>query len=382
MKIGLVFGSRNTEHDVSIVTARVVANALNEGGYGIVLFYITRDGKWYLNENWNIFEGFDGSDLSGWRECSFSSSTLGQPVLVKDENDWVSYGEKIDCFFPTVHGMYGEDGTLQGVFEMANVPYTGANVLGAALGLDKVVQKNVLKSFGVPMVKYTSFTQEVYDNDSSALLEQIKNNFSLPIFIKPARLGSSIGITKVKDIDSLKFAIELALQFDTKILVEQGVDNPKEINVALLGNNKPMVSKTEEPLSAEDFLTFQEKYISGGGTIKQAVADKVKVPADIPAEVEKEILEISEVIYRELEGRGISRIDFLYDRNTQQFYFNEINSFPGTMQVGLWKKSGFEPSEVAKVLVDSAMELWKQKNSLKKVFKSSILKQSGGVKKY
>jgi D-alanine-D-alanine ligase len=360
----------------------VVANALHEAGHDILLIYINRAGLWYLNPDWQDMADFTGQDLAGWTQCALLPSTQDQPLLVRQDEQWQAAEFDVDCYLPTIHGMYGEDGTLQGVFELANVPYTGVDVLGAALGVDKAVQKELLKAYDVPLLDYCVLHKHRYQADQETELDKIQAQFSLPLFVKPARLGSSIGISQVTDFDSLQFALELAFTFDNKVIIEEGVQELKEINVALLGNHELIVSKTEEPLTAEQFLTFTEKYITGGGTIKQAVGDKVKVPAEIPEQVEQQVLHLARTVFSALQGRGISRIDFIYDLERDQVYFNEINSFPGTMQVGLWKKSGLEPSQVVDKLLTSAQESWQAKNNLKRTFESSILEKSGGVKKY
>jgi len=379
MNIAVIFGSRSTEHDVSIISGLTVVKELHKlSEHTVEIIYISKEGTWEIGGNLNNIEYFRKNEAKG-KEIQLLF-TKDKKFTVKEKG---LFGKThiFDLVMPITHGMNGEDGTLQGLLEMTGVPYTGSKVLGSALGMDKIAMKDILSSHKLPQVKYVSFYRNDWQLQPDDVSQHILQSLQFPIFIKPANLGSSIGITRATDKESLEQAIEVACYYDSRVICEEGVEDLQEINCAVRGNStEQKASLLEEPVTFQDFLTFEEKYINSGGTM-QGIKSKVKIPAQLPNEkMTEEIQEAAKQVFKVLNCSGIARIDFLVDKQKKCFYVNEINTIPGSLQNHLWKESGISFSQLLEDFIENALDSQREKEKNSFAFQSNIL-QKGEMKK-
>jgi len=273
-----------------------------------------------------------------------------------------------------MHGAFGEDGRIQGMLDFLGIPYTGSGVLGSAIGMDKVLTKDILVRLGYKVTPYFWFFSDDFKNVSKEILSRIEGKLKYPLFVKPACAGSSIGVTKAESKQTLTSAIKKIINLDQKILVEEEIKDAVDINCAVLGGLKPLVSVCEQPLSEDGFLSFSEKYLKGGK--KQGMAGLARiVPAPIPEKASKKIQEIAKDFFKEIGGWGMARMDFLYQRKTGKIYPNEINTIPGSLAYYLWQASGINPSDLIDRMIDLSLERNKIESSQDFVHQSRILDQ-------
>lgn len=380
MRIAVFFGGKNPEHDVSIITGQLIIKGLKDLGHMAYPIYISKEGKWYLNEKMDSVEFFKNKP-----------SNLGTEVMVdfaKNQDGSVNFKTKgffaksyqVDLAFPAIHGQNGEDGTIQGLFELLNIPYVGCNVVTSAIAMDKVLTKLFYQRFNFPTTKFIYFNKSEWESKKDSLITEIKSNLTWPVFVKPSRLGSSIGMTKVKAEEDLDFAIEVALHYDSKVLVEESVEDLMDITVALIGNKDPKVSSIQESSFSKDFFNYEDKYLNDGGAQLGNAQKSIIIPARLDEKTTKEIQHMAKDIYLVLEATGIARVDFLYNKTFKKFYANEINTLPGTLYHHLWKESGINLNELLSLLIEYAVEVNKEKESLTYVFESSILEKSSSNK--
>ncbi len=386
LNVAVVFGGKNVEHDVSIVSAQIVMENLRKlDKYNILPIYVDKYGNFQYHDSlqqMDTFKDCQGCDFKDFGGYAVELDAKAKGLKFTKKGGMFGGGKilEIDVLFPVMHGMNGEDGTIQGMAELLNCPVTGCGVLGSALGMDKVLMKDIWKANDVPMVKYQWFMRKEWGEKPEEVYDRIEKDLKYPIFVKPANLGSSIGISKAKNRKELGFAIEVAAHYDRKIIVEEGVENLVEINCALLGNDEPVPSLLEQPASYEDFLTFEEKYINEGGTMK-GIESKVKIPAELDEKMTKEIQDMAVKVFKVLDCSGTSRVDFLVDKDTNKFYANEINTIPGSLQLHLWEPSGVSGEEMVDRLIQLAIEKYEEKQSFMTLFDSDILKKAtGGMK--
>jgi D-alanine-D-alanine ligase len=376
--IGVIFGGVTCEHDVSIVSGLQLIENANKSKYEIVPIYIHSDGKWYTGEKLldaNMYKDFEKYEKE-LKKVIIPPSEKG--LLIFEKGLFAKNTFKaLDVVIPAMHGMNGEDGTLQGLLELANIPYTSSSVLGASVGMDKILMKKVFEAHEIPVLPYTYFIRSDWEDDREKVLNDIETKLAkYPLFVKPSNLGSSIGISKAKDREGLIHAIEVAVNYDERILVEVGVESLREINCSALGiKNKVETSVCEEPVSWQEFLTFEEKYLRGGKNSKQSGMESMdrKIPANLPEEQTKEIEEISKNVFKALNSKGVVRIDFIIDKSTNKVYVNEINTIPGSFAFYLWTPKGMEYSELIDKLVEIALEANAEKNKNNYSFKSDII---------
>lgn len=353
LTVGVLFGGRSGEHDVSLCSAASVVSALDPKKYNVIAIGIDRDGKWYPQERPVIVDDKDFGRIlkldkkGSWFVNHFENGN--KLVLYNfDDNKKIS----VDVVFPAVHGTYCEDGTLQGLLELAMVPYVGADSAGSSIGIDKDVSKRLLRDSGIPVVPWETLFIEDWNRDHKEIIEKINANFSLPLFVKPARTGSSVGVKKVKDRSELDEAIRFAFQFDGKILVEKGID-AREIECSVLGNRDPKASALGEVISRHEFYSYESKYIDPDGA-------ELVIPASIDQGTSDRIRSAAVQGYRALCCSGMARVDFFLDKKTEQFYLNEINTIPGftsiSMYPKLWAYSGMEYSKLIDALIELAIE--------------------------
>ena len=378
--IAVIFGGKSAEHDVSIITAHVpVLDALKAAGnFDIWPVYITKAGKWYADKAM--------ATLAFFRQGDFERALARKKqVRLSFENGlelvWPGLREKkekIDVVFPAMHGTYGEDGSLMGLLRMAQVPFVGCDMAASAVAMDKAFTKQVLFAEGVPVAPFVWFTKTDWGQSKKAILERIAK-LKYPLFVKPVHLGSSIGITKIKDASGLENAIEVAFHYDGKVLVEESVENLIEVTLPIMGNETLQFASVERPLNKTEFFDFRDKYLSGrkGGG---ANSEYSEIPAQIGEELTKQVQELGEQTYRALGCSGIARIDFLIDSATKKIFVNEVNTLPGSLYHHNWKKSGVSGVELVTKLIALAEERFSAGQNLTHTFSSDILQKVGGPK--
>jgi len=378
--VAVIFGSRSSEHDVSIITALVSIIGPLEltGKYNVVPVYITKDGVWYSDPRLSDVELYSSGKIDSYLTklkpvtISFGKGlTLVQPGLRAKEI-------KIDLVFPATHGTYGEDGSLMGVLEMANVAYVGCDMVAGAICMDKVLARDVAKVAGVKMNKYQWFYAHDFEANKEQVLKQL-DNLKYPLFVKPVHLGSSIAITKVANKQELVNAIEVAIFYDNKVIVEEAVNNLVEVTIPLIGNDEILAANVEEPDQGDKFFDFETKYMRQG---KSKSNDSSKgaqgyshIPARISDEMTKQSIEIAKQVYRAIGCSGITRVDLLIDSKTKDIYFNEANPLPGSLSIHNWKTVGISNIELVEKLIGYANDKFEQKQKLNTTFATNFLKQ-------
>jgi len=362
-KIGVLYGGRSGEHDVSLCSAASVVSALNSSKYEIIAIGIDRDGKWYVQDKPEIVGHKDfGKVLSlkkhgTWLVNHFEQGN--QLHLYNMENS----GEKVavDIVFPVLHGTFCEDGTLQGLLELAMVPYVGADVIGSAVGMDKDVAKRLLHEAGIPVVPSLTVNFQQWRNNQKSIMESAIDKMGLPLFIKPVCTGSSVGVKKVKEKTLFPEAVDYALQFDTRVIIEKAIDC-REIECAVLGNEDPAASVLGEIIPMHEFYSYEAKYIDPNGAIP-------KIPAQIEPALAAAIRKMAVAGYLALGCSSMARVDFFLDKKTSEFYLNEINTLPGftsiSMYPKLWEATGLKYSDLLETLIELAQDRHKRKMAIK-----------------
>ncbi|MBN1564017.1 MAG: D-alanine--D-alanine ligase, partial [Anaerolineae bacterium] len=375
--VGVIFGSRTVEHDVSIVTAQQVMQALSPQKYEIVPVYITRDGKWITGDALRDLKNFQNDNLTelmGIKETSLAPDTqyrglITPPIAGRFGKNQV---QKLDVVFPVLHGTHGEDGTLQGLLELADLPYVGAGVMAAAVSRDKGMLKAVLSYHGIPVIKHVMIARHEWIANANAVLERIASTLTYPVFVKPATLGSSVGVARAADADQARNYINVAANFDRRILVENAVEGAIEINCAVLGNTEIKPSVLEQPISLEEFLTYEEKYMRTEGPAGMKGADR-KIPAPISDELTQRIQQMAVEAFKAVDGRGTARVDFLVREDADEVYLNEINMIPGSLAFYLWQESGMTAGEVVDRLIELAFDAHAEKRKTMYNYKTNLL---------
>lgn len=365
--VAVIFGGRSVEHDVSIVTASQVMRALDRDRFEVAPVYVSREGSWYGGEPLLDLASFDGDVTAsdGVYPLLLSPDRrhhglLLQPLAGRFRRSRL---QRIDVVFPAIHGTHGEDGTLQGLLEMADVPYVGCLTLGSALANDKISARALLEQQGIPLVPALHFHRQQWRDDPESTLARIRDQFDWPVFVKPATAGSSIGIGRADNESLLRASIDVATHFDRRILVEQGVTGHVEINCSVLGNSPNLrASALEQPLTWDEFLTYEEKYLHGPEGMKSA--GRI-IPAPLDEGLTRRIQDLALRAFRAIDGHGIARIDFFVKPETDEIWLGEINTMPGSLAAWLWQESGLSFSELLDELVDlaQAASIEKRRNS-------------------
>ena len=378
--IGVFFGSRSPEHDVSILTGQLIISGLKKCGYNVIPVYIDKKGKWYSDPKLASMKFFTQNQvdldkkLEGFN-IDFNKST---GKMVK-QSGFLKSNTVFDIAFPAFHGQNGEDGTFQGLCEILNVPYVGCDVTSSAITMDKVLTKMIYNANNIPTVDFVSLNLNEWRLDKKSVLQKIKS-LSLPVIIKPARLGSSIGISKAKNQKELEFGIEVALHYDEKVIVEKAVEDLMDVTCCLIGNDDPTPSLLQESVFSSGFFSYEDKYLKGGGAQTGKATQSIIIPARLDKKTTKEIQKAAKKAYKIIGCSGIARVDFLYDKKTKKWYANEINTLPGTLYHHLWKKTGIEFEDLLKKLISFAEEKYQKKKQITYTFNSNILTQASSNK--
>jgi len=391
-KVAVVFGGRSVEHEVSIMTAMQVFENINRDKYEVIPVYIDKIGRWFVDKRLEKLENFKNLKLEDIKapEYFFGASPSIKALTPRSA---FKFFTKIsaDIYFPVIHGTFGEDGTLQGLFEMTDVPYVGSGVTGSAVGMDKIIQKSVFKDNGFPVVKYIWFSKSEWENNKIKIIQNIERTLGYPVFVKPANLGSSVAISKAEGLKELENAINIASYFDRRIIVEEGKENIIEINCSVLGNNSLTASVCEQPLKTQNVLTYEDKYLKGGKTKGMAGLSRL-VPAPISEELTKKIQEMAKNAFKAVDASGVARIDFLVDpvknnisngvdEKNNNVWINEINTLPGSLSFYLWGESGIDFGGLIDRLIDLGFERHKERQELTFSYDSDLLsKTSEGAK--
>lgn len=383
--IGVFFGSRSTEHDISIITGELIISGLKGLDYNVVPVYITREGDLMIDESLSKLTAFTDpknkvEEKTGFKQYFLDlENSRGKMVLKKKGLGGKSI--TIELAFPAFHGAYGEDGTIQGLFEMFDIPYVGCGVTASAIAMDKALTKQMCEINNIPTTKYKVFTKKEWDDDKANIIAEIKK-LKWPVFVKPVHLGSSIGIAKIKDGDdkNLENKIEVALYYDDKVLVEEGVENLMDVTCCIIGNDELVASKLQESVFQAELFDFEEKYLKDGGAQLGKSESGLKIPARLDGGMTKKIQDLAEKVYTSIGCSGIARVDFLLDKKTNEVFANEINPLPGTLYHHLWKESGLDLPELLKKLIQYAKEKHESKKDLAHSFKSTLLSSLNSTK--
>lgn len=377
--VAVIFGSRSMEHGVSILTASQAIGALDRAKYDVVAVYISEAGAWLASDHIDDVSRFKGLPLDpseferAFRRHARPAAIPPDPTVGGLMNLEPAGGllkrrserTRVDVALLALHGSHGEDGSVQGLLELAGIPYTGSGVLGSALGMDKIAMKEVWQARGLPIVAYGALTRGRWQEAREGELDRVESRLHYPMFVKPSSLGSSIGISRAVNREDLGFAIDVAAAYDRRLIVEQGLEDGIDINCSVLGNDELTVSVCERPVVRSGFLTYDDKYLHGkagkqaGGQGMEGMARQL--PADIPAEQAARVQELAQQAYRALDCSGLARVDTLV-RPNGEVYLNEINTLPGSLASYLWEASGLSYPQLLDRLIDLAVERQREKD--------------------
>lgn len=391
IRVGVFFGGKSVEHEVSVISGLQAYNAFDKDKYEPIAIYITKDNELYTGEA--------VSDISNYRNIPelLKKSTRVFFMCEQGKMELIQYPAKkfgnsvvaqIDVAFPVVHGANVEDGCLQGFLRHYNIPFAGCDVMASAVTMDKYVMKTVLKDNDIPVLDCVTLNISEYQADETAALKKVESRIAYPVIVKPVNLGSSVGIRVAKERDQLREALEYAFTFGAKVLVERAIMNLREINCAVLGDyEEAEASECEEPISSDEILSYEDKYVAGSKTGSEGMRTaKRELPADLPPERREEIRQLAVKTFQVLNCNGVSRIDFMIDKDTDQVYVNEINPIPGSLAFYLWEALGKPYAELLDDMVKLALKREREEKNMMTSFDSNILQSANltgakGVKK-
>ena len=368
LRIGVLFGGRSGEHEVSLRSARSVMAALDRDRYEIVPIGITKEGRWVATDVDALVSGLVAGDA---RSATLLPEPADASLMAVDHAPGdpaassISVMTTLDVVFPVLHGPYGEDGTVQGLLELAGVPFVGAGVVGSAVGMDKAIFKQVMIAAGLPVLPWVLCTRNQWRREPDAVIAAVESALPYPVFTKPANLGSSVGISKCRDRDELRVGLDEAARFDRRLVVEQGIHRARELEVAVLGNDEPVASVVGEVRPHHEFYNYVAKYMVEPGSEDEA---ELIIPAELVPGQAETIRELAVRAYKAIDCAGLGRVDLLLDDRTGQIYLNEINTIPGfttiSMYPKLWEATGLSYGELLDRLVDLALERHQEKADL------------------
>ena len=391
-QLGVIFGSRSCEREVAIISAVQLMNAVDTEKYDVIPVYIDEKGAWYTGSALRKIETFQhfSSDMAGVEQVSLDM-TAGSGALMADRPGKGLFGHptrvlaaRLQVCVIVMHGLHGEDGTLQGMLELADLPYTSTGVAGSAIGMDKIMMKQFFKGADLPVLPGTWYTRSGWEKGKDDILADVEDKLGYPVFVKPANLGSSIGVSRADNREGLIEALDLAFDYDRRVLVEKGLDKPLELNCSVLGyDDDVQASPIEMPvLSAGDnMLDFSEKYLRNGGSKGMASLQRL-LPAPIEDSLRDEIQRLSCEIFRMLDCKGVVRIDYMFDRASEKLFITEINTIPGSLAFYLWENAGVKYKQLIDRMVQCALRAREDKNMCNYAFTSNILSsvKLGGTK--
>lgn len=362
-RVGIIFGGRSVEHEISIITAYQVIEAIDKEKFKPIPIYITKDGKWITGKELSSISSFKATFPSIKGREAFISPVAKDGLIIPG---LFLKRQAIDIAFPLIHGTYGEDGTLQGLLELSDIPYVGSPVLGSSLCMDKVASKMLFKSLGFPLVPWLWFERRAWRENQDKIIKEIEEKLSFPLIVKPSNLGSSIGINICNTADELSFAFDVCFEYAEMAIVEKALSDIREINCAILGDYEVIPSLCEEVFKGEKFLTYEEKYKKGKGM--QALGRKI--PAPLPDELTKKIQDMAISSFKAFRLKGIARIDFLL--KDDEIYINEINTIPGSLSFYLFEPLEISFKELITRIIDIGFEAYRNKKETKYSYDLSI----------
>ncbi|OGE29585.1 hypothetical protein A2867_00285 [Candidatus Daviesbacteria bacterium RIFCSPHIGHO2_01_FULL_40_11] len=385
LKIGLFFGGRSVEHEISVLTALQAFENIDQSRYEIIPVYVSKKGDFYTNLKF--------LDLKNYKDVDSLLLSSTKITLGRKENrgGFLRQGlfgkfVSLDVAFLSFHGSFGEDGCMQGLLEMYQIPYTGFNTLASGITMDKAISKAVFKELGLPVCNYIALRRIDFLKNPQKILEQAKRVLKFPMYVKPATIGSSIGVNSAKDEDSLNFALEVAFTYSEKALIEESFEDTIEVNCSALGYEEVRASVCEMPVATSQVLSFSDKYQKGGGKgskgMGMASLSRI-IPAPISEKLTQEIKEATIKVFKALDGCGVARIDYFVDKKKEKFWINEINTPPGSFAFYLWEKSGVKFSKLLDMLIEFALKRAENQSKTQYTFESGLLSsmaQKGGVK--
>lgn len=373
--IGVFFGGKSVEHEVSIISALQVVENLDKEKYDIIPIYISKDNKFYSSEFLSDINRYkDLDEIVRLSDEVYFTHENGSLLVNKKDGLLKKVLFKIDIVFPVVHGLNVEDGTLEGFLEMYNIPYVGCDVCSSAVGMNKIIFKKVLESSNIPVVEYDTLNISEFEQDSKKAFEKIKDKLSLPIIVKPANLGSSVGIEIIKDEKEFVPKMQQVFEFCENVLIERCITNLREINCSVVGDfSSQEVSVLEEPIKEDEILSYKDKYLGNGkggklskmGGKSSGMASLTrKIPAQLDKDQEDEIYNLAKNTFKLLNCEGISRIDFILDGDNNEIYVNEINTIPGSLSFYLWEPKGVKFSELLDKAIRIAIKRQERRNKI------------------
>jgi len=370
IRVGIIFGGRSGEHEVSFCSASSIIKAIDKDKYTVVPIGITKEGRWISPQDSEL--ALQSGKIDGKNTVILLNDSFSKSLVCIDNNqklDKSSALEKLDVIFPVLHGPYGEDGTVQGLLELANIPYVGAGVAASAISMDKDLMKIIFQQEGLPILKWMTIKRKEWQKDKEKILSLVQDEFEYPLFVKPTNLGSSVGITKVHKKEELEEAIDLASSYDRKILIEEGLEEIREIECSVLGNDEPQASVVGEVRPAGEFYDYDSKYID-----KET---QLIIPADLPDRVSQKVQEIALRAFKAVDAAGMARVDFFVTKKENKIYLSEINTIPGFTSVSmyprLWEASGISYPDLIDQLIQLAIERQRDKSQNKISYDESKL---------
>ena len=382
--IGVFFGGCSTEHEISVISASQAMSAIDRSVYDVTPVYITKQGRWYTGEA--LF------DVANYRDIPALLARCTEVYMKPVKGDFNLYinrrkmfgsdvASKLDVAIPVLHGSYGEDGTFEGVLDAIGIPYAGCDVLASANGMDKITMKMILSADGIPVVDYVWFTDKQWFARRDELIGKVEEKLGYPVIVKPANLGSSVGIGRADNREQLMERVDDARRYSARIIVEDLVENLQEINCSVLGDcDEYETSVLEEPIKSGEILSYTDKYMGGSKDNRGMHASKKRIPADLPADETERIRFLAGETFRVLSCHGVSRVDVMIDAKTRQIYVNEINTIPGSLSFYLWEAAGIKFDELMDRLVRLALKRKRDQASKTVSYDSNIFALGGGVK--
>ena len=364
--VAVLFGGCSVEHEISLISARSIIKNIDTRSFEVLPVFISKAGKWLKI---NLEKFIDNEMDYSVDHCYVPTIGFDQkPKFYELENNRLVNSVEIDLAFPVLHGTYGEDGTIQGLFELMGLPFVGASVLGSAIGMDKIAMKSVLRNYGLPVTDFIGFNKTEWDKNHLNLVGRIRNEIGFDCFVKSADLGSSIGISKVKKDEGIPDAVTDSFKYSNRVLVEKAVNNCREIEVSVLGNDDPVASLPGEVFPEREFYDYIAKYDDDSTSLK--------IPADLPEEITERLRELAVETFKALDCSGLGRVDFLIDDNTKDIYISEINTIPGftsiSMYPKLWEVTGIGYGELINRLLELAMKRFHDRKQLETDYNESI----------
>ena len=382
--IGVFLGGRSTEHEISVISANQAMHAIDRDKYNITPIYISKDGKWYTGEAlFDVANYRNTEELLKKCEEVYMRPVFGNRNIYKSKKPMFGNGvvASLDVAIPVLHGSNGEDGTFEGILEAIGIPFAGCDVLSSANGMDKITMKMILASNGIPVVDYVWFTDKEWFSKHDEIIAKIESNLGYPVIVKPANLGSSVGIGRAADRQKLEECVEDAARYSSRIIVEHMVDNLKEINCSVLGDcDDYRTSVCEEPIKSGEILSYEDKYMGGTKGAKGMQASQKRIPAELPDKMSEEIRFLAGETFRVLSCHGVSRVDVIVDADTDKIYVNEINTIPGSLSFYLWEATGITFSQLMDKLVELALKRNRERANKTVTYSRNIFSLGGGCK--